>query len=221
MKHRGRTSWLALAGVPAAVALLLLAGVLTHRAGEGGSEPSTADDPAATSSTAPPVRPARPAESVLRPEAPRAVRLPSGASVPVRAVATHGDGELAVPRAVGEAGWWRGGSRVGDPFGSTLVAAHIDSLREGLGPFGELLAVRPGQRVVVRSATLRQVFRVRSLRLVAQGPLAERAWIFSVRGDRRLTLVTCAPPYDRGRGGYQRLAVVVAVPTGPPLRRAA
>ena len=154
------------------------------------------------------MRPARPAESVLGPEAPRLLRLPSGTAVPVRAVSTRDDGELAVPEAVGRAGWWRGGSRVGDPFGSTLVAAHIDSLREGLGPFGELLGVRPGQRVVVRTATLRQVFRIRSLRLVPQGSLAERDWIFSARGDRRLTLVTCAPPYDRGRGGYQRAVAV-------------
>jgi hypothetical protein len=220
MRHRGRrTSTLALAGVPVAVALLVLAVVVTHRIGQ--SDPTTASDPVASPRTTSPVRPARPAGSVLTPEAPRSVRLPSGTSVRVRAVSTHVDGELAVPEAVGEAGWWRGGSRVGDPFGSILVAAHIDSVREGLGPFGELLAVRPGQRVVVRTATLRQVFRVRSLRLVPQGSLAKRTWIFSVSGDRRLTLVTCAPPYDRGRGGYQRLAVVVAVPIGPPARRAA
>ena len=35
-------------------------------------------------------------------------------------------------------------------------------------------------------------------------------------GAARLTLVTCAPPYDASRGGYQNLAVVTAVPLGPP-----
>ena len=71
----------------------------------------------------------------------------------------------------------------------------------------------------LRSATLRQVFRVRSLRLVPQRSLAGRSWIFGAGGARRLTLVTCAPPYDVARGGYQPLAVVTAVPVGGPTRR--
>ena len=33
---------------------------------------------------------------------------------------------------------------------------------------------------------------------------------------RRVTLVTCAPPYDRARGGYQNLAVVTATPVQGP-----
>ena len=99
------------------------------------------------------------------------------------------------------------------------MAAHVDSRSQGLGPYVELLRARAGQRVVLRSATLRQVFRVRSLRLVPQRSLAGRAWIFGAGGARRLTLVTCAPPYDVARGGYQQLAVVTAVPVGPPVQR--
>ena len=38
-------------------------------------------------------------------------------------------------------------------------------------------------------------------------------------GERRLTLVTCAPPYVASRGGYQNLAVVTAVPVSPAERR--
>jgi hypothetical protein len=160
-----------------------------------------------------PVVPARRVGAV-RPERPLTSRLPSGKVVPVRPVASRSDGSLAVPDDLRFAGWWRGGSRVGDPFGSTLLAAHIDSFTQGLGPYAELLSVRPGQIVVLRSAHLRQAFTIRSLRLVPQGSLVSRRWIYSARGPLRLTLVTCAGPYDASRGGYQNLAVVTAAPQG-------
>ena len=166
-----------------------------------------------------PVTAARRARSVVVPEAPVAARLPSGRVVPVRAVSTTADGALDLPEDIGTAGWWRGGSRLGDPFGSMLVAAHIDSTTQGLGPYAELLRARPGQRVRITSRHLTQVFTVRSLRLVAQGPLARHPWISAPTGPPRLTLVTCAPPYDRSRGGYQRLAVLTARPLDRPARR--
>lgn len=131
-------------------------------------------------------------------------------------VSTRADGTLDVPRDVSSSGWWRGGSRLGDPFGSILVAAHIDSRTQGLGPFAELLTVPPGARVRISSARLRQEFTVRSRRLVPQGSLTGQRWIFAPTGRARLTLVTCAPPYDERRGGYQNLAVVVAEPVGRP-----
>jgi hypothetical protein len=160
--------------------------------------------------------PARRALSVVIPEAPTAVRLPSGRSVPVLAVLTEPGGRLAVPDDIRLGGWWRGGSRIGDPFGSTLIAAHVDSKTQGLGPFAELLNVRADQRISVSTVHLRQEFAVRSLRLVRSSELANESWVFSPGGERRLTLVTCAPPYDRARGGYQNLAVVTATPVREP-----
>ena len=148
-----------------------------------------------------------------------AARLPSGRVVRIRPVSTLADGRLDVPEDVSSSGWWRGGARVGDPFGSMLVAAHVDSLTQGLGPYAELLTVRPGQRVRVWTDHLRQDFAVRSRRLVRQGPLTDEPWLFSSSGKTRLTLVTCAPPFDRVRGGYQNLAVVTAVPITEPTRR--
>ncbi len=162
--------------------------------------------------------PARRAGSVT-PEDPAHLRLPSGRVVPVEAVSTTDAGVLDVPRDVRRAGWWRGGSRVGDPLGSTLVAAHVDSTTQGLGPFAELLGVSPDQRFVLTSRTLRQTFRTVSLRLVPRGPLGGHRWISAPAGRRRLVLVTCAPPYVPARGGYQNLAVVTALPVGLPSRR--
>jgi hypothetical protein len=165
--------------------------------------------------------PARRALSVVIPEAPTAVRLPSGRSVPVRPVSTAAGGRLGVPDDIRLGGWWRGGSRIGDPFGSTVIAAHVDSTTQGLGPFAELLSVRADQRITVSTAHLEQEFTVRSLRLIPSKKLEDESWVFSPAGERRLTLVTCAPPYDAARGGYQNLAVVTATPVRSPTATAA
>jgi sortase family protein len=164
-----------------------------------------------------PATPARRAVPVA--EAPARVRLPSGTTVAVVAVSTRGDGLLDVPDDIRTAGWWRGGARLGDPFGSTLIAAHIDSSTQGLGPYAELLRVRRGERIVVTSTHLEQRFAVASLRLVPRASLAGATDLFAPSGPRRLTMVTCAGPYDAARGGYQNLAVVTARPVAKPRSR--
>lgn len=160
-----------------------------------------------------------PRTGAVTPEPPQRAVLPSGAAVPVVAVSTTRDGTLDVPSDVDVAGWWRGGSRIGDPFGSVLLSAHVDSAREGLGPYAELLAVRRGQSVVLASQGLRQEYVVSSLRLLDKGPLSAHPWIYAATGPHRLVMVTCAGPFDADMGGYQRLAVVTAMPVGEPTPR--
>lgn len=184
--------------------------------------PGAAPPPAATSAAVTPsASPAAVAERVgsVVPEAPRAVELPDGHRVDVRAVGTTRNGLLDVPEDIDVAGWWSGGSRLGDPFGSTLVAAHVDSRQQGLGPFAALLSARPGDRLRVWSDGLRQDFEVTSLRLRPQGTIGPDSWLHSPAGPRRLTLVTCAGPYDAAHGGYQNLAVVTAKPLERARRR--
>ncbi|KRF36272.1 class F sortase [Nocardioides sp. Soil805] len=183
------------------------------------ASPAPASGSTASASTVP-VTPAQRATSAVRPQRPVAVRLPSGVVVPVRSASTTRSGLLGVPGDISVAGWWDGGARLGDPFGSTLVAAHVDSRTQGLGPFAELLTLAGGERVRLDSDGLTQTFEVRSLRLVPQGPLTRRTGLFAPSGPRRLTMVTCAPPYVRSRGGYQRLAVVTAVPVSAATRGA-
>ncbi len=155
----------------------------------------------------------------VRPERPTVSRLPDGTLVRIRPAGNGAGGSLAVPDDIRVAGSWRGGSRLGDPFGVTLLAAHVDSVRQGLGPYASLLSVRAGQPIVVASPHLTQTFSVVSLRLVRRSTLARHDGLFSARGDRRLVLVTCAPPYDALRGGYQNLAVVTGVPATSVQRR--
>ena len=164
---------------------------------------------------------ARPAArtGTVSPEPPRSVRLPTGDVVPVDPVSTRTDGVLGVPSDIERAGWWSGGSSVGDPLGATLIAAHVDSRTQRLGPFASLLSVRLGQRFVLSSATLKQTFRVTSMRVLPKGSLRRHPWMYRASGDRRLVLVTCSPPYLPEKGGYQNLAVVTAVLASPPTGR--
>ena len=76
-----------------------------------------------------------------------------------------------------------------------------------------------GARIVVRSKHLVQRFAVTSLRLVPRASLADATDLFAPSGPRRLTMVTCAGPYDAARGGYQNLAVVTARPVTRPAAR--
>ncbi len=179
------------------------------------SSPSNASAPA----SAAPAAAAR--RTGLTAEAPTQIRLPSGTTVGVKAVSTTPDGLLDVPDDIRTAGWWRGGARLGDPFGSTLIAAHIDSRTQGLGPYVELLRFQRGDRIVVRSKHLEQRFAVTSLRLVPRKSPLKATDLFAASGPHRLTMVTCAGPYDTARGGYQNLAVVVARPVGDPEPRRA
>ena len=96
---------------------------------------------------------------------------------------------------------------------------HIDSRTQGLGPYAELLRVERGARIVVRSRHLVQRFAVTSLRVFPRTSLAKTNDLFSPSGPRRLTMVTCAGPYDAAQGGYQNLAVVTARPVTQPASR--
>ncbi|WP_243058463.1 class F sortase [Nocardioides sp. SR21] len=196
---------------PVLVLVLGMTACATGTDGDSGGTPPAADRSldagAAQRAGAPPAEP------------PASVRLPSGTVVPVSPAGTTRNGLLDVPRDIAQAGWWPGGSKVGDPFGSTLLAGHVDAVDQGYGAFAELLEVRAGQRIRLRSRHLQQVFTVESRWLVPRDGLADADRIFSVRGARRLTLVTCAPPYVAGDGGYQNLAVVTAVAADDVHRR--
>jgi hypothetical protein len=93
-----------------------------------------------------------------------------------------------------------------------VLAAHVDSVSQGLGPYASLLSATPGQQITLSSPHLSLRYAVVALSLVPRGALSRHPGIFSARGPRRLTLVTCAGPYDAARGGYQNLAVITARP---------
>ena len=182
----------------------------------------TAPSPAASAPAAPPAGPAhqaRRAASAVVPESPRVLMLPSGAVVPVDVSITDRSGRLTLPEDVDRAGWWNGGARLGDAFGAIVVAAHVDSFDEGVGPIAELLDAHAGDRVRLDSRTLSHAFVVSSTRLVPRASLPRLAPLLSFGGNHRLVLITCGGPYDPAYGGYRDNLVVVAEPREPVRRR--
>lgn len=206
--------------VPALAASLLAVVGCSASDAQQATGDTTGEEPRTTLRTAdPPVdgtaEVAEPAPSQVSARAPNAVRLPSGAVLPVDRSATAADGTLAIPDDVERAGWWDGGARLGDPFGGIVVAAHVDSFEQGIGPFAELLSARPGDVVELRAEGLRQRFEVVSVALVPKSAIRPDSDVFSVVGSPRLVLITCGGAYDAAAGGYQDNLVVIAEPSGP------
>jgi hypothetical protein len=176
--------------------------------------------PRADPSTAVPARPSAPvpSASVARELpapaafAPTTLVLPDGTTAAVAPVGLHPDGALVVPEDVRTVGWWTGGSRVGEPFGSVVVAGHVDSAAQGIGVFAQLKRLVPGQVVQLGAGAQRTRYRIASATRVPQARLAQDAGIFRVDGEPQLVLVTCAGAFDPVRHRYEDNLVVIATP---------
>jgi len=162
---------------------------------------------------------AGPARSQVTAERPLSLSLPSGAVLAVDVAATDAQGLLALPELVARAGWWRGGAKLGDPFGAIVIAAHVDSFVDGIGPIAELLSAEVGDVVQLDGQNLSQTFAVSSSTLVPRTSLADHAATYSFVGPHRLVLITCGGPYDAAGGGYRDNLIVVAEPDGPLEKR--
>lgn len=124
------------------------------------------------------------------------------------------NGVLEVPENVQHVGWWDGSAYAGDPFGSTVIAGHVDSASEGLGYFARLARITPGERLTVRSAKHQLRYRVTSVRTVKKRALDSDGQTFAQDGAARLVLITCGGQYRPGRGGYDSNLVITAEPLG-------
>lgn len=146
---------------------------------------------------------------------PEKLTLPGGTQAAVEPARTV-DGELQVPTNVNRVGWWDGSAYVGDPFGSTVIAGHIDSATQGIGFFAMLLGIKVGGKVTVQGSGHRLSYRVVAVQSVAQDALASDSQAFDQAGNHRLVLITCTGTYHPDRGGYDRNLVVIARPLGWP-----
>ncbi|MFD0319127.1 class F sortase [Streptomyces flavalbus] len=143
------------------------------------------------------------------------VRGPRGLHAPVVPVASRPDGSLDLPRDARTAGWWPLGAGTGAAHGTLLIAGHVDTRQDGLGPFAALHGLPMGSRIAVTGAdgTVR-AYRVAARRTYRQERLPRD--LFASDGTHRLALVTCAAPYDRTEGRYLRNLVLYATPAGAP-----
>ena len=196
----------------AAAAVLLLAGCTTTSAVQPAPQPT---------STAPSVAvPDIPRSSALL-QAPRQAQPPvtvdipdAGISVPVVPVGVRPDGLMDIPANVDVAGWYSYGS---DPFsdtGTTVIAAHVDSLEYGLGPFADLRNLGSGAQIIVTVAGGSSVtYQVESITSIPKAQLPVND-IFDRAGAQRLALITCGGQFDYDTLTYSDNVVVIAVPVG-------
>ncbi|GAA4359641.1 hypothetical protein GCM10023145_33660 [Angustibacter luteus] len=142
--------------------------------------------------------------------------LPDGVRMVVRPVGADARGRLAVPDDVHQAGWWSGGARLGDRYGSMVLVGHVDAASQGIGDMAGVLRSRKGDRVRVDGAGLAQTYQVTATRQLPKGDLAGAvvggARLFDQRTPSRLVLVTCSGPFDPATRHYRDNFVVVAAP---------
>ncbi|SFJ75601.1 class F sortase [Streptomyces pini] len=131
----------------------------------------------------------------------------------VQDVGVEDDGTVEIPEDAGQAGWYRYGPAPGAPAGSAVVVGHVDDRTGDLGAFAKLYGVREGDDITVeRQGAPPLRYEVTAREVVDQDSLPDE--VFRRDGRPVLTLVTCAPPYDRESGGYQKNLLVYAVPAG-------
>jgi LPXTG-site transpeptidase (sortase) family protein len=210
------------------VAATAALGVLTFTSvvGLGGCSatalPSAGEVPSSTAgqssapvepSEVPSAREGRPARSERVTFIPEEVELPGRAHAAVEPASTV-DGVLMVPENVRHVGWWDGSASAGDPFGSTVIAGHVDSATEGLGFFARLRRTEIGDHVTVRAGAHHQTYRVVAVTSVAKQALASDSRAFDQTSAHRLVLITCTGNFRRDRGGYDSNLVVIAKPIG-------
>lgn len=203
-----------LALAAATLLLVLVSGCTTSAVNQ--AEPAPSDSAAASASEPSadvPARVGRTARSERVRFIPEQVTLPGGAHATVEPASTV-DGELKVPENVQHVGWWDGSAYVGDPFGSTVLAGHVDSASDGVGYFARLLRVKVGEEITVRSGSHRLTYRITSVQSVAKQALSADSRAFDQTGDPRLVLITCTGNYRPDRGGYDSNLVVIAKPLG-------
>ncbi|MFJ5774420.1 class F sortase [Streptomyces sp. NPDC093094] len=134
-----------------------------------------------------------------------------GVSAEIEPVGVAADGSAEIPEDPDRVGWYRYGPAPGEASGSAVIVGHVDSATGDLGAFASLYSVRADDVVTVRRTGGPPVtYQVVARTLADKEHLPASA--FARTGRPVLTLITCAPPFDETRGGYQRNLIVTAVP---------
>lgn len=164
---------------------------------------------ASTGSTAPATAAAEPAPPVR-------IELPTlGVDTVVVPVGVDGEGLVEVPQDVSEVGWYRFGPAPGAATGSAVLTGHVDDHLQGVGVFGRIGDLGPGDAVrVADESGLTREFSVVSREEWSKGqvPLDR---LFDRGGSSRLVLITCGGTFDNSTLGYDDNIAITAVPVAP------
>ena len=131
--------------------------------------------------------------------------------LPVTPVGVADDGMMELPSTAYAVGWYEYGARPADRAGTTVLAGHVDTKAEGLGPLAALRGVDEGSEIVVAAIDGKsrryQVTDVKEIRK-SRVPLDQ---VFARDGEETLVVITCGGPYSRSTG-YRDNVIVTATP---------
>ena len=192
--------------------------------GTGCSAAEAPKNPAPTprpTTDAPPPRPAVPdipvqgtdPRAVQSPVPPVRITVPDVAiDIAIEPVGVLADGSMELPADTGIAGWYEYGPGPASPAGATILAAHVDSLVYGLGPFSRLRELPAGAALSVTTAD--GAVHGYTIAAVAKVPKAEIPLdtVFDRSGPPTLVLITCGGQFNHDTGHYLDNILVTATP---------
>lgn len=130
--------------------------------------------------------------------------------MPVEAHGLDDVGEMSLPSSPFTAGWYAYGSAPDSVQGSTVIAAHVDSLAEGKGPFSRLRDAVAGMQItVVDELGTEHVYRVTEVERIAKAEVPLNR-VFTGVGDPHLLLVTCGGEWNSQASSYRDNYIVTA-----------
>ncbi len=145
------------------------------------------------------------------PADPERLSIPAlGVDAPIVPVGLEPDGTMEIP-GVTEAGWFEPGPRPGAPFGSAVIAAHVD-YGGAAGVFFDLRTLEVGSEVTVTDDAGEPLTYIVTERFQVDKQELPVDELFRPGGEPTLTLITCGGAFDRGASSYEDNIVVRAVP---------
>ena len=156
---------------------------------------------------------AAPTTTAPAPAAPVRISLPTlGVDTSIIPVGVDQDGQLEIPEDVNTVGWYRFGPAPGAAAGSAVVTGHVDDVNQGVGAFGRIGDLGPGDAVAVTDANgVARNFTVLSREEwhKSEVPLDR---LFDRAGEARLVLITCGGSFNDSTLGYDDNIAITAVP---------
>ncbi|KQQ04128.1 MULTISPECIES: class F sortase [unclassified Rathayibacter] len=153
---------------------------------------------------------ATPAPTVTAPERIVVDGLP--VDMPLEPVGVAEDGTMELVPDTDVAGWYRFGAGLDEPDGTIVIAAHVDSLTYGLGPFAELKKAQPGQTIRLSAPDGSERVFVVSTVETTEKTSVDLSTVFVRDGPPRLVLITCGGDFDYDTRHYLSNVVVTAEP---------
>lgn len=138
----------------------------------------------------------------------------AGVTAPVRPEGVDEQGAMALPPDPATAGWYRYGAAPSSTAGAVVIAAHVDAVGYGVGPFAHLRHVPDGTTVTLTDTDGADTrWRITSVDLLEKRGLPW-ASVFRTDGPRQLVLVTCGGEFDPTTHHYESNLVITATPIG-------